>query len=390
MKVRNTVIRGNLAGGIASDAKGGGLYSAGGLLALTDSRVRGNRAVASKPNGRFAEGGGVLIEPGGELRVTHSVVRRNRSRLTSSLPYSFDGGKTIDMHANTGGILAADHVPTTIVDSRITDNTARANDPQGQPAAFDAGILVGASKLVMRGSLISRNRVFARVASTEGPGPSGTAIELDGGARIDDTQISRNSATVTSPGGVAGVVGALAVFTFDGSPARVVLRNSSIRANRAAAFSRTGAATVQGVGVLNNSLLALQHVQVRDNTGRADGPDGFAQGGGIWNGVLLSGPPVRLTLDHTAVRNNSLTASPGLDTEGGGLFTTRPPTLVHSTIAGNLRINAQAVDQPISRGGANRIAIGRVGRASARTFSTFSPARDGYCGHRVAEEPDRG
>jgi hypothetical protein len=57
---------------------------------------------------------------------------------------------------------------------------------------------------------------------------------------------------------------------------------------------------------------------VRGNSGRAEGPDATVQGGGIWNGVLLSGPPVELTLRHTQVVENSLSAGPGGSGQGAG------------------------------------------------------------------------
>ncbi len=61
----------------------------------------------------------------------------------------------------------------------------------------------------------------------------------------------------------------------------------------------------------------------------------MAQGGGIWNGVLLSGPPVKLTLARTAVTRNAVTGSKRITVHGGGLFTTSPVTLTQSLIARN-------------------------------------------------------
>ena len=89
------------------------------------------------------------------------------------------------------------------------------------------------------------------------------------------------------------------------------------------------------MGVLSDSLLELDGVQISGNTGRATGPTGTAQGGGIWNGVEFAGPQVQLTLDHTTVTHNSLSGSPGITVQGGGLFTTLPVALTHSVIAGN-------------------------------------------------------
>jgi hypothetical protein len=60
-----------------------------------------------------------------------------------------------------------------------------------------------------------------------------------------------------------------------------------------------------------------------------------AQGGGIWSGVDLSGPPVQLTLENTSVTENALTGPSGITLQGGGLFTTSPVTLTNTTIARN-------------------------------------------------------
>jgi hypothetical protein len=90
------------------------------------------------------------------------------------------------------------------------------------------------------------------------------------------------------------------------------------------------------VGVLNASLLELDGVRVSGNTGTATGPSGSEQGGGIWNGVFFGPPEVQLTLNDTTVIRNSLSGSPGISVQGGGLFTTFPVTLVHSLIVGNV------------------------------------------------------
>jgi hypothetical protein len=76
-------------------------------------------------------------------------------------------------------------------------------------------------------------------------------------------------------------------------------------------------------------------VTVAGNVGRARGRGGFAQGGGIWNGVDLSGPPVQLTLDHSSVVSNALVTAGGIPRQGGGLFTNTPVTLDQSLIALN-------------------------------------------------------
>jgi hypothetical protein len=70
------------------------------------------------------------------------------------------------------------------------------------------------------------------------------------------------------------------------------------------------------------------------NTGEATGPDGSAQGGGIWNGAMFNSPPIRLTLRNTNVRRNELKASARL-AQGAGMFTAFPGALLNSLIAQN-------------------------------------------------------
>ena len=99
-----------------------------------------------------------------------------------------------------------------------------------------------------------------------------------------------------------------------------------------AARSAEGSAGAFGGGVLNEGHLMLQHDLIEDNHAVATGPKGFARGGGIWNGILFGERPPHLTLDHTLVIGNTLSASPGLPVEGGGLFTAFPVRLDHSRI----------------------------------------------------------
>ena len=338
LSLDRVVVSHNLAGGVASDTLGGGVFSEFGTLTLDRTLVVGNAAVATRPNGRFAEGGGLFVSSGA-VTVRDSAVNGNRAELTSSLPiFAADGETVIDMNAHGGGVhVSGGGVPARFDHTVISGNSVRVTDPVGEPLGFDAAMLVDAdSSLTMRDSVISHNTVTVTVATTADVGPSGTALELGGSARISNTRITDNHVTVTSPDGVAGATGGVAVYNFsDEPPEQVVITDSVIANNTARAFSTTGSATVQGVGVLNNSLLELRGVVVRGNSGHARGPEATAQGGGIWNGVLLSGPPVELTLRRTRVIENSLSTSAGGTIQGSGLYTTEPVTLQDSVIARN-------------------------------------------------------
>ena len=262
------------------------------------------------------------------------MVSGNSARLTSALPVMAGGGP-IEMNANSGGIHVGDGIPTLIANTTISGNSVSAVDPAGEPVAFDSAMLIGSGPLTMRNTKITGNHVTETVATSADVGPGGSVLELDGGGTIANTQITGNDMSAISPSGDVAVAGALAVFNFNDDPKLVTVKDSVISGNTATATSPAGSATVHGVGIFNNSLLDLRHVQVSDNSGTATGLSGVAQGGGIWNGVELSGPPVTLTLENSSLTRNSLTASAGITASGGGLFTTQPVTLTHSLIARN-------------------------------------------------------
>jgi hypothetical protein len=344
--LRDSVVSDNQAAGrLTSDADGAGIYAQAGSLTVEHTIVTANRAVAAAPDGRYAEGAGIMFDaffspgcgppqPACRLVVRGSTVSANASTLTNTLP-AFAGGQLIAMLANAGGIHVGDSIPTTVQNTTIAGNTTTASDPQGEPAAIDAGMIIGDSPLTMKNARVERNLTSVTSATTEDSGTSGTALELDGPATITNASIVGNVTTVFTPDGDAGANGALAVFNFSGDPELVTVRNSVIANNVTTARSDTGAATVMGSGVFNNSLLDMDGVLVTGNVGRADGVSGIAQGAGIWNGVDLSGPPVQLTLNHSNVIANLLTASPAITPQGGGLFTTSPVTLNHTRIALN-------------------------------------------------------
>ncbi|HEY1345322.1 MAG TPA: hypothetical protein VGF54_10085 [Streptosporangiaceae bacterium] len=337
----HTTVSNNTAGaaaglpGIASDADGGGIFSAQGSLNMTNTTLSGNQAIAAAPDGQFAEGGAVFVRldfTGSDaLTVSNSTVTGNSASLTTNLP-KFVGGQLIDMNANSGGIHVGNDVPTTVDRTAITHNSVTTKGLRGEPLDFDPAMLVGDSQLTMSNSVISGNTLSATMATTADTGPAGSTLEIDGGGTITNTRITDNTSTVVSPDGVAGNAGAGLAASGTGL---VTVRGGVISHNIATAKTSTGSATVEAVGVLSDSFLELDGVQVSGNTGTATGPTGTAQGGGIWNGVEFAGPQVQLTLDHTTVTHNSLSGSPGITVQGGGLFTTLPVTLRDSVIAGN-------------------------------------------------------
>jgi hypothetical protein len=333
LSLDDSLVSDNGVAGVASDVNGGGIYSDGGPLTLTHTVVSGNHAIASIPNGRFAEGGGVFVNSG-SLTIKDSLISANNASLTTMLPV-FAGDELIEMVANGAGVHVGNDVYTLVDHTVITRNVLSATDPVGEPIAFDAGMIIGASKLVMTDTIISRNTVTVNVKTSEHVGASGTAFEADGAATISRVKIVDNPVLVTSPHGIAGATSGFSVFDGDGLPDRVVMSDSVISGNTAKAVSAHGSAEIQGTGILNTSLLELRSVVVSDNTGRAVAPHTTAHGGGIWNGEFLSGPLVEMVLRDSLITRNSLSASDPRSVQGAGVYTTAPVTRDHTVIAGN-------------------------------------------------------
>ena len=86
--------------------------------------------------------------------------------------------------------------------------------------------------------------------------------------------------------------------------------------------------------ISNFGQTTLERTLVVGNMVTASGAAGSAQGGGIWNSNF-GGPPSVLTLTDSVVTANTLSASPGITVQGGGLFTTFAVTLTRTVITGN-------------------------------------------------------
>jgi hypothetical protein len=352
MTITNTVVSDNRAGGpLTSDADAGGIFSPQGHLALRHSVVTGNRAVVSRPHGRFAEGGGVdisstpfFLRPRQQistLTIDASRITANAVRLNEGFP------SDIEAHANTGGVLIAGDddctkptsgcVRATIRQSLVSGNTATASNAAGDATGFGGGIVVDGS-LVLSTSLVRDNRVRVTVpaGSTAGASGDSAGIGMGGYATITDSRLIGNSVSVTAPGGTASAMFA-AISAGNGTFATTIT-HSDISRNQLAASTASGSAIAQGAGIghLGGAPFVLQDTDVARNIASANGPSGTDQGGGIWNGSLdptSSLGPLRL-IDST-VAQNVLNASAGITAQGGGIFTIAKPSIRHTTIAHN-------------------------------------------------------
>lgn len=291
LAVTNTRITDNVAGATASDpsvanyAAGGGIFSVGSQATLTlrHSVVSGNRAAVNPPNGRNTDAGGIA-NFGGALTIEDSVVGGNRSEVEAAVFSSFFSGAFTE--ANAGGLYLAPSSSTTITRSRISGNSVHSTNTAGDASAEAAGIDAEGS-LLMTDSSIQNNTAVATV-----PAASGFLAETDGGGM----QI-RGSAAV---------------------------RESRITNNSLASTSESGLALASGGGLANiGGDLTLERTVVAANNASATGIGGFNLGGGILN-VLFGGGPPDLNVTDSVIAANRLSASAGVMSQGGGLYTADP------------------------------------------------------------------
>ncbi len=222
-----------------------------------------------------------------------------------------------------------------IRDTTISGNALSATNSRGDAVAFSGGLHAD-GPLVLSDDTIRGNLVSASTPQ----GSSGSANadsgvgEINGPSEIRDSLFVGNSVRASSPSGTASAAGG--GLSTAGNP-RTTIRDSVIRDNSLSSTTTTGSAIVQGGGIWNIGLLTLRDSTVAMNTAVAHGPAGMAQGGGIWNSRIPGGPPsVQLTLIDANVTGNTLTASPGVTAQGGGVYTTLPVTRTDSIIDHNL------------------------------------------------------
>ena len=344
LTILDSTVSDNSAGsaGTSSDAEGAGICSSSGSVTLTNTVMSGNHAVATGPNGRWAEGGAVNIGCMGtgesdSLTVMNSAITDNTAVVTSNLPVFYLGSGPISMGADSAGIDDGEFsFPVTIEHTSVTNNVAIANDPQGEPQGFNAAIAAG-GPITLTNSIVSGNRSITDAATSADVGPQGGIIGVGGGGSINDTLIANNVSKMFSPG-IAAVIGALEDF---GLVTPLTVQNSTISGNiaKAISISSTGEADIFGVGLSNGGPIVLLGDQVNHNLGVATGPSGTVQGGGVWSSSEVYSPvPPQLTLEDTTVTQNALFGSHGITVQGGGLFTdpSESVTLTHSLIALNI------------------------------------------------------
>jgi hypothetical protein len=226
---------------------------------------------------------------------------------------------------------------TTFDGVRIADNRLSATNSLGDAIAFGAGPHVFGT-LVMRASAVIGNHIVATVRAGAPGDANATSggIEIDDIGTVSDTRFEDNSIEATGPNNAITAGAGIDLAPLDGEAATVsdgVVRGNTLSADGGAS------ATAQGAGIQTVGVFSLEDVSVEGNTLAATGPSGVAHGVGIWNDLASydDAPPAAvLTLRHTTVRRNAAQASPGIDAQGGGLFTAFPVTRVDARIADNV------------------------------------------------------
>lgn len=268
LTLNRCAITGNTASQIAQNpAEGAGIYNAG-PLTLIATTVSGN----SLP-GYFDVGGGIYNDAHGAAVLRNSTVSNNDAFLS-------------------GGIENYNDCTLTMIDSRITDNTARSNG---------GGMFNGWTATLVH-CTISGNRV------TGGTDDEGGGIDNAGDLTLTACTISGNAVT-DSRGFGGGILS-------NGSSLTVT--DSIISGNSAQ----------EGAGIYNRGVLTMVGSTVSDNT--ATGDDGF--GAGIVNDDASAS-----IVNSTIARNSAqgaLSSDPYVG--GGGVYNLQGTlVLVNSTVADN-------------------------------------------------------
>jgi len=330
LTLANTTVADNKVGtasglsALASDADAGGIMSWQGSLILEDSTVSGNQAGATAPNGRFAEAGGIFAL-GGSLTMTHSAVIDNRASLEASLPDS------VDLAAIGGGMHIGGGVSTAAISgTTISRNTLSMTNTVGYGNAFSGGIHSDI-ETELHGDVIADNHVISTSlvdSASVAFGDSGAGELLSG--TMTDTRFSGNSVTVRSSGVFAGAIAGAVVF-------RGTLRNVVITDNHIVVSAPIGGVFAAGGGLVEDwGGVSLIDSSVSRNSAEASGLGGRALGGGIFDAAIENGPPGGpLSLTGSRVERNVASGGPGIDVQGGGIFTDNVVTLKDSAIAKN-------------------------------------------------------
>ena len=324
----DATVSGNLAGGTASDANGGGIFSAVGPVDISGSTIAGNVAAPSPHAiGRWAEGGGITIGHGSRpTTIMNTKIETNVARLVTDWPV------TVDMAAQSGGVYMEGNTQLTLTGSALTGNRVVAVAPSGQPLVVDAALhyQYGGDGLLLEDTTVTSNTLTARIATAEDLAPMGGVVEVDGHAVMRGVTISENHQTLHTTDGTAGLNGALFLCGCGNGDGGVTdLQDVTVSDNVSIATSEVGPAWVWGGGVmaLDGTHLTLAASRIAHNRSVATALDGRSKaevrGGGLWAGPLWGTDPT-VDLTGSIVTGKSGTVSAGGAVLGGGVYAEVP------------------------------------------------------------------
>jgi hypothetical protein len=327
LTLTNTTVSDNQVGGpVASDAGPGGITSIEGGLTLRNSTVTDNQAIASAPNGRFAETGGVAVF-GGTLTVDGSRISGNNASLSASMPNDIqDGTLAIGGGMRVGGGVS----PATITNTTISGNSISATNTVGDANAFSGGLHADGT-FELSNDVISNNTVTVATLDGSTGSAAGDSGAGEWAGTVTNTRVFGNSVSASSVAGDAIADAGATIFAG-------TMANSAISDNHVQASSPHGSAIDRGGGLVAGDVITLRNTTVSGNTADASGLAGFARGGGIFDvDESPNGPPGGLlTLINSRVTGNALSGSAAITLQGGGIFATNPVSLTNSMIVGNV------------------------------------------------------
>jgi|GEM_PF-392566 len=336
MTVNRTIFTNNEAAGVGANDGGGALFNNGGTLVVNDALLDGNTATGT------AGSGGGLFSTGGAVTLTDTRILNNTSMRAGGGIEVVDGlmnlvdvelsfNTTASAPGNGGGlhVTGTNGTVVTITDGRVEGNTA----------AREGGGLWG-----QRGSIlnVTGTDILGNIAQGAAADDGGGGLFNNGGTMtIIDAMILNNSATGAggSGGGLQNIAGG--VVTISGTRFEA---NVSMRAGGAIEDNAGGSITITDSDLVGNTtgnspgngggihITGPGTVSITDSDVSRNVAGN--EGGGLWN----SGAGTMNITDTSVAFNNA--------PDGGGLFAQAGAgnmTVVNSTIGLNTADNGAGV-----------------------------------------------
>jgi hypothetical protein len=322
-------VHGNVAvsGGTTTEggsAWGGGISFAGGTLNVTDSKITDNWAISTNPHLVAAIGGG--IQAAGTLSIVRSSVSANRVLGDSS---------DEEAHVSGGGIAHAGG-SVTLTSSHVDGNRATGHglgDGQSTTAEGGGVSINGGTTLSITHSTVSGNRLTARMTGVDSTADAtGGAIraQFAKGTASDSSFLGNRITGVSSEGPAFALGGALSLSPNQGF---TLLRTRIVGSEASADAGLNGEG--YGGGIWHSGTLSLVSSTVAANTIHAHGRDQFGEG----EGGGIRGDSGKLTVRNSTVdANRLLVGSDSADStaSGGGISASGGLAISSSTVSGNV------------------------------------------------------